>query len=265
MGIGIGGAHHETGPGQEELDFPATGALRMADQLIIARQVVRSVAQRRGLRATFMPKPFTDAPGSGMHVFQELARYPEGGDTLRDGDDISAIARAWIGGQLAHAPGMCLVTNPSVNSYKRLNAGHRAPRHATWARVSQASLIRVPSWAPEEAAAIELRSPDAMANPYLAFAVALACGLDGIAHGEEPSDPLDESFVVYDDGELQRLGIPRLPGTMGEALAPFTQDPVVRECLGDYVFDQLFTVKKAEWEDYRRHVSPWELARYGDA
>ncbi|MGH2562648.1 MAG: glutamine synthetase family protein [Thermomicrobiales bacterium] len=266
MGIGVGGAHHETGPGQEELDLPATDALRMADQLIIVRQVVRSVAQRHGLRATFMPKPFTDAPGSGMHVFQELARDADGGDALRGGDDdISTVARGLIGGQLAHAPGMCLVTNPSVNSYKRLNAGHRAPRHATWARVSQASLIRVPSWAPGEEAAIELRSPDAMANPYLAFAVALACGLDGIKHNEEPSDPLDESFVVYDDGELQRLGIPRLPGTMGEALAPFTQDPVIQSSLGDYVFDQLLTVKKAEWEDYRRHVSPWELARYGDA
>lgn len=266
MGIGVGGAHHETGPGQEELDLPATGALRMADQLIIVRQVVRSEAQRHGLRATFMPKPFTDAPGSGMHVFQELARYPEGDDALRGGDDdISTTARGLIGGQLTHATGMCLVTNPTVNSYKRLNAGHRAPRHATWARVSQASLIRVPAWAPEEEAAIELRSPDAMANPYLAFAVALACGLDGIAHREEPTDPLDESFVVYDDGELQRLGIPRLPGTLGEALAPFTQDPIVQATLGDYVFDQLLTVKKAEWEDYRRHVSPWELVRYGDA
>jgi glutamine synthetase len=266
MGIGVGGAHHETGPGQQELDLFATGALRMADQLIVVRQVVRSVAQRHGLRATFMPKPFTDAPGSGTHVFQQLARYPGGEDALREGDEaLSPTARGLIGGQLAHAPGMCLVTNPSVNSYKRLNAGHRAPRHATWARVSQASLIRVPSWAPDEETAIELRSPDAMANPYLAFAVALTCGLDCIKHGEEPADPLDESFVVYDDAELRRLGIPRLPATLGEALAPYSQDDVVRSALGDYVFDQLLTVKRAEWEDYRGHVSPWELARYGDA
>jgi glutamine synthetase len=266
MGLGIGGAHHETGPGQEELDFPATDALRMADQLIIARQVIRSVAQRRGMRATLMPKPFTEAPGSGMHVFQQLRRRADKSDALRiDHDQLSPVARHMIGGQLAHAPGMCLVTSPTVNSYKRLNAGHRAPRHATWARVSQASLIRVPSWAPDEETALELRSPDPMANPYLAFSVALACALDGIKHAEEPPEPLDESFVVYDDGELQRLGIPRLPGTLGEALAPFAQDGVVQATLGDYVFDQLLTVKRAEWEDYRRHVSPWELARYGDA
>jgi glutamine synthetase len=126
-------------------------------------------------------------------------------------------------------------------------------------------LIRVPAWAANEETALELRSPDSMANPYLTFAVALACALDGIKHGEEPADPLDESFVAYDDTELERLGITRLPSTLGEALAAFAQDTVIRDALGDYVFDQLLTVKRAEWQDYRRHVSPWELARYGDA
>jgi glutamine synthetase len=266
MGIGVGGAHHETGPGQEELDLLPTGALRMADQLITARQVVRSVAQRRGLRATFMPKPMSDAPGSGMHIFQQFSRYPDGGDALRiNRDELSIIGRQVIGGLLAHAPGMCLVVCPTVNSYKRLNAGHRAPRHATWAHVSQASLIRVPSLAEEEDTALELRSPDPMANPYLSFAVALASALDGIRHVEEPPDALDESFVSYDDEELQRLGIPRLPGTLGEAIHAFTEDSTIHATVGDYVVDQLLTVKRAEWEDYRRHVSPWELARYGDA
>jgi glutamine synthetase len=266
LGIGVGGAHHETGPGQEEIDLLATGALQMADHLITVRQIIRSVAHRRGLRATFMPKPFADAPGSGVHLHQHLLRHHDGGDALRDERDaLSPAAYRVIAGQLAHATGMCAVTNPTVNSYKRLNAGHRAPRHATWAHLSEASLIRVPSWAEGEAAAIELRSPDSMANPYLAFAVALSTALDGIRNGDEPPEPLDEGFSSYDDAGLQRIGVPRLPGTLGEALNALTQDLVVQETLGDYIYDQLLTVKRAEWEDYRAHIGPWELRRYGDA
>lgn len=265
MGVTIGGAHHETGPGQEELDLVATGALRMADQVMTVRQVVRSVAQRRGRRASFMPKPLSETPGSGMHVHQQFQRRSDGRDALRDEwDDLSPAARQMIAGQLAHAPGMCAVVCPSVNSYKRLAAGHRAPRHATWARVSQASLIRLPAWTPEEDASLELRSPDATANPYLALAVALACALDGIRQGEEPPGPLDETLIAYDDAELERLGVPPLPATLGEALAAFAEDDVVRDTLGDYIAAQLLAVKRAEWEDYRRYVSPWEHARYGD-
>jgi glutamine synthetase len=265
MGVGVGGAHHETGPGQEELDLLETDALQMADQLITVRQVIRSVAQRRGLRATFMPKPMVDAPGSGMHVFQQLSHL-DGSDALRDErDELSQIAYWMIGGQLTHATGMCLLACPSVNSYKRLNAGHRAPRHANWARVSLASLIRVPSWAAGENAEIELRSPDALANPYLAFAVALACGLDGINNRIDPPDPLDESFMSYDDTELERRGVSRLPGTLGEALNTFAEDSVVQETVGAYIADQLLTVKRDEWEAYRAHVSPWEFSRYVDA
>jgi glutamine synthetase len=131
--------------------------------------------------------------------------------------------------------------------------------------VSQASLIRVPSLAPGEAGTIELRCPDALANPYLTFAVALTCALDGVQHRIEPPEPLDESFVVYDDAELQRRGVTRLPSTLGEALGAFAEDPVVRNCLGDYIADQLLTVKRAEWEAYRSSVSPWEIERYADA
>jgi glutamine synthetase len=272
VGVGVGGAHHETGPGQEELDLLPTGGIRMADQVMTTRQVIRSVAQRRGLRATFMPKPLSDAPGSGMHLFQRLARYPMGGDLLRpsdeapgEGDGLSPTARRFIAGQLGHAAGMCAVVAPTVNSYKRLAAGHRAPRHARWARVGEASLLRVPAVGTDEPAALELRSPDPMANPYLALAVAVACALDGVRRAEDPPDPLDESLVAYDDAELERLGVPRLPLTLGDALAAMVEDDVVRGALGDYIFDQLLDVKRAEWDDYRRHVSPWEHARYGDA
>jgi glutamine synthetase len=265
MGIGVGGAHHETGPGQEELDLPETDALRMADQLITVRQVIRSAAQRRGLRATFMPKPMLDAPGSGMHIFQQLS-YLDGGDALRDErDELSQTSYWMLGGQLAHARGMCLVTNPSVNSYKRLNAGHRAPRHVTWARASQRSLIRVPMWASGEHAEIELRNPDAMANPYLAFAVGLACAVDGIRNRIDPPAPLDESFMSYDDVDLERRNISRLPSTLGEALSAFAEDSIVQQAIGAYISDQLMTVKGEEWEAYRSHVSPWEYSRYVDA
>ena len=267
MNIGVGGAHHETGPGQQELDLLHAGGIRLADQIVTTRQVIRSVAQRRGLRATFMAKPFPNAPGSGMHLFQRLMSLTGEHDLLSDpesGDGISATARHFIGGQLSHARGMSAVLCTTVNSYKRLADGHRAPRHATWARVSQASLIRVPSFTPGSFADLELRSPDAMTNPYLAMSVALGSALDGIRHGEEPSAPLDENLVAYDDDELNRLGVPKLPTSLGEALDAMAADDVVRDSLGGYIFDQVLTVKRAEWIDYRRHVSPWEHLRYGD-
>lgn len=266
MGVGVGGAHHETGPGQEEIDLRPTSALRMADQVLTVRQTIRSVAQRRGMRASFMPKPLSDAPGSGTHLFQRLSRISDGNDALHgEGDDLSAIGHQVIAGQLAHARAMCAVVCPSVNSYKRLAAGHRAPRHATWARLSQASLIRVPAPLPtaDTALELELRSPDNMANPYLALAVALACALEGVRQADQPPAPLDENLVRYDDEELLRLGVPRLPETLGEALGTLADDDVVRAALGDYVADQFLTVKRGEWDAYRRHVSPWEREHYG--
>jgi glutamine synthetase len=267
MNIGVGGAHHETGPGQQELDLLHTGGIRLADQIISTRQVIRSVAQRRGLRATFMAKPFPDAPGSGMHLFQRLLSYPNGDDLLTDrtsGDGLSGLGRQMIGGQLTHSRGMSAILCTTVNSYKRLADGHRAPRHATWARVSQASLIRVPAATPGTQADLELRSPDAMTNPYLAMTVALGAAMDGIRNSDEPGMPLDENIVAYDDAELNRLGVTPLPTTLGEALDAMAADDVIRDALGSYIFEQLLTVKRAEWGDYRRHVSPWEHLRYGD-
>jgi glutamine synthetase len=265
-GVGLGGAHHETGPGQEEIDLRPTSALHMADQLITIRQTIRTAARQLGLRATFMPKPFTDAPGSGVHVFQQFRHVGSGADLLRDEfDGLSPAALQIIGGQIGHAAAMCAVLCPTVNSYKRLNAGHRAPRYANWAHVSQTSMIRVPSAPAGGASSIELRCQDALANPYLALAVALSAALDGIARGMEPPDPLDESFSSYDDAGLERIGVQRLPGTLGEALEGFAQDQVVQDALGSYIADQLLTVKRAEWEEYRTVVGPWEHRRYGDA
>jgi glutamine synthetase len=267
MGVQVGGAHHETGPGQEELDLLTSDPLHMADTVLTVREVIRAVAQRHGLRANFMPKPLADAPGSGMHIFQRLHHVSDGSDALRgDGETISLQARHAIAGQLAHARGMSAIVCPTVNSYKRLAAGHRAPRHATWARLSQASLVRVPSWGPsiESTVELELRSPDNMANPYLALAVSLASAMDGIRRGEEPPLASDENLVRHDDAELIRLGVQSLPQTLGDALAALAEDDVIREALGDYVCDQFLLVKRAEWSDYRRYVSPWERERYGD-
>lgn len=267
MGVNVGGAHHETGPGQEELDLLTADPLRMADTLLTVREVIRAVAERHGLRANFMPKPLADAPGSGMHVFQRLHRTVDGADALRgEGETISTLARHAIAGQLAHARGMTAIVCPTVNSYKRLAAGHRAPRHATWARLSQTSLIRVPAWGPstESTVELELRSPDNMANPYLALAVALASAMDGIARGEEPPLASDENLVRPDDAELARLGVEPLPQTLGDALNALAEDDMMREALGDYVCDQFLVVKRAEWTEYRRYVSPWERERYGD-
>jgi glutamine synthetase len=267
IGIDVGAAHHETGPGQQELDIQPTGGIRIADQLITIRQTIRAVAQRHGLRATFMAKPFSEAPGSGMHLFQRLLNLSDGRDLLHEpsaGNNLSDAARHFIGGQLAHARGMSAIVNTTINSYKRLADGHRAPRHATWAHVSQGSLIRVPADITDSETEIELRSPDAMSNPYLAIAVALGAALDGIRNAEEPISPLDENLVKVDDDELYRLGIPRLPATLGEAVEACVTDDVVRNTLGDYIHDQLISVKQAEWVDYRRQVSPWEIAHYGD-
>jgi glutamine synthetase len=267
MGIQVGGAHHETGPGQEELDLLPAHALRMADTLLTVRQVIRAVAGKHGLRASFMPKPLADAPGSGMHVFQQLRAVNDGSDALRGSDEtLSREARHAIAGQLDHARGMSAIVCPTVNSYKRLSAGHRAPRHATWARLSQASLLRVPALgtSSDSPVELELRSFDNMANPYLALSVALASAMDGIRRGEEPSLALDENLVRYDDGELLRRGVPSLPQTLGDALAAMAEDDLIRVALGDYVCDQFLLVKRAEWNDYRRYVSPWEQDRYGD-
>ncbi|MFN8592405.1 MAG: glutamine synthetase family protein [Thermomicrobiales bacterium] len=266
MGVRVGGAHHETGPGQEELDLRTGGALEMADTVLTVREVIRAVAERHGLRANFMPKPLADAPGSGMHIFQRLHRIVDGADALRgEGESISLQARHAIAGQLHHARGMSAIVCPTVNSYKRLAAGHRAPRHATWARLSQASLIRVPASGQSTGSTVELelRSPDNMANPYLALSVALASAIDGIRRQEEPPLALDENLVRYDEAELMRLGVPALPQTLGDALNALAEDDLIRTSLGDYVCDQFMLVKRAEWADYRRYVSPWERERYG--
>lgn len=266
LGLGVHGAHHETGPGQQELDLRHLGGIRIADQLTSTRQLIRVIARQHGMNVTFMAKPFDDAPGSGMHLFQRMLNLEDGSDLLRDGDaqEINKMAGHMIAGQIAHAPAMSAVLNTTVNSYKRLSDGHRAPAWATWARVSEASLLRIPTIPGGNATEIELRSPDALANPYLAVAVALGAAVSGIEQKLDPPEPFDENLVHYHPEEYARLGVERLPQTLGEAIETLAQDETMRNILGHYIVDQLVAVKRTEWEEFRRHVSPWEHTRYGE-
>lgn len=266
LGLGVHGAHHETGPGQQELDLRHLGGIRIADQLTSTRQLIRIIARQHGMNVTFMAKPFDDAPGSGMHLFQRMLNLEDGTDLLRDKDakDINKMAGHMIAGQIAHAAAMSAVLNTTVNSYKRLSDGHRAPAWATWARVSEASLLRIPGNPGGTAMEVELRSPDAMANPYLAVAVALGAAVSGIEQELDPPEPFDENLVHYHEEEYARLGVERLPQTLGAAIDLLAQDETMRDILGHYIVDQLVAVKRGEWDEYRRHVSPWEHAKYGE-
>lgn len=266
LGLGVHGAHHETGPGQQELDLRHLGGIRIADQLTSTRQLIRTVARQHGMNVTFMAKPFDDAPGSGMHLFQRMLGMDDGRDLLRDKDanEINTLAGHMIAGQIAHASAMSAVLNTTVNSYKRLADGHRAPAWATWARVSEASMLRIPNSPRATATEIELRTPDAMANPYLAVAVALGTAVSGIEQKLDPPEPFDENLVHYHPEEYARLGVERLPQTLGAAIDVFAQDETMREILGHYIVDQLVNVKRGEWNEFRRHVSPWERAKYGE-
>lgn len=266
LGLGVHGAHHETGPGQQEIDLRHLGGIRIADQLNSTRQLIRVIAEQHGMKVTFMAKPFDDAPGSGMHLFQRLLKLDDGTDLLRgeNGTDVSEIAGHMIAGQIRHASAMSAILNTTVNSYKRLADGHRAPAWATWARVSESSLLRVPSTPEGTLTDIELRSPDPMANPYLAIAVALGAAVDGIEQKLDPPGAFDENLVHYNEEEYARFGVEQLPQTLGEAITNLTHDDTMREILGHFIVDQLLTVKRAEWDAYRRHVSPWEHTQYGE-
>src|SRR5579862_159168 len=224
MGVAIESSHHEVAAGQHEVDFAAGDALAVADGVVTARYAIKAIAQRHGLMATFLPKPFYGVNGSGMHVHQRLLRVGDGANTFADPTDaeygLSLVGRHFLAGQLAHAAGMCAIIAPLVNSYKRLVPGYEAPVMISWGRVNREALLRAPRVAPgaHEGVRIELRSPDPSCNPYLAFAVMLRAGLDGIAQGMTPPAPVEEAFHTLDEQARLRRGIAVLPTTLGEAL-----------------------------------------------
>jgi len=265
MGIGVEYSHHEVAPSQHEIDMRYTDALTMADNVMTYRLVVKEVALRHGVYATFMPKPVFGINGSGMHVHQSLFKGER--NAFFDKDDeyhLSKIARSYIAGLLAHAPEITAVTNQWVNSYKRLVPGYEAPVYLSWARRNRSDLIRVPEYRPgrEKATRLEYRSPDPACNPYLAFSVMLAAGLEGIEKELEPPAPVEENVYEMSVEERQKRGIDTLPASLLEAIQLTENSEVVKKALGEHVFEAFIQNKKIEWENYRAQVTEYELKKY---
>jgi glutamine synthetase len=267
MGIDVEASHHEVAIGQHEIDFEYGDALATADRAITFKYVLKAIAQRHGLHATFMPKPLEGVNGSGMHVHQSFTDLESKSNLCVDTSDaygLSELAKQFIAGQLYHARGMAAVIAPLVNSYRRLVPGFEAPVYVSWARTNRSALIRVPAIRGGHTAAtrMELRCPDPSCNPYLAFAAMLACGLDGVDRNLPLPEPVEENLYHFTDDDLQRRNIPTLPATLGEAVDEMQTDEVVREALGDHTFEQLVEAQKLDWGGFRRNVSQWERDRY---
>jgi glutamine synthetase len=262
MGFEIEAAHHEVAAGQHEIDFRYDAALATADNISTFRFVVKNVAMQNGLHATFMPKPIFGINGSGMHTHQSL--FAKDLNVFWDEKgrwQLSDVCLGYIGGLLRHARGMCAITNPLVNSYKRLVPGYEAPTNIAWSEKNRSPLVRVP--APRgPATRVELRMPDPACNPYLALAVMLAAGLDGIEHGIDPGPPINKNIFKMSHRERRHLRIDELPANLSEALDAMEKDPLVRETLGDHIFKHFLEAKREEWGDYIRQVSAWEHERY---
>ncbi len=269
LGIPIEYSHHENGPSQHEIDLRYTDALSMADAVMTYKLVVKEIAIEHGVHASFMPKPLANAPGSGMHIHQSLFDF-DGNNLFYDENDplgysLSETAKHYIAGILKYAPEFCLITNQYVNSYKRLAADGEAPSRISWARTNRSTLIRVPGYRPHraEACRIELRSPDPSANPYLAFAVILAAGLAGIDEKLDLVAPVEDKNLFTQGGTLGWGGSRSvLPLSLGDAVDRFESSELMRETLGNHIHSYLVEAKRAEWVEYIRHVSPWELDRY---
>jgi glutamine synthetase len=265
MGIGVEYAHHEVAPSQHEIDMRYTDALTMADNVMTYRLVVKEVALRNGVYATFMPKPVFGENGSGMHVHQSLFRGERNAFfDAKDPYHLSAEAKHFIAGLLKHAPEITAVCNQWVNSYKRLVPGYEAPVYLSWARRNRSDLIRVPEYRPgrEKATRIELRSADPACNPYLAFSVMLAAGLEGIEKKYTVPEPIEENVYEMSNEERNRRGISTLPASLLEALQLVEKSELVRKALGDHVFDAFVENKKIEWDIYRTQVTEFEKNRY---
>jgi glutamine synthetase len=253
--------------GQHEIDFEYDHAVKTADNAVTFKYTLKAVAQKHGLHATFMPKPIFGQNGSGMHTHQSFFDRETGKNAFADPSDeygLSDIAKHFIAGQLAHARSMSVVLAPLVNSYKRLVPGYEAPVYISWARVNRSALIRVPKSSPgkPQTTRIELRCPDPSCNPYLAFAVMLKCGLDGIKKRMPIPQPVEENLYHFDEYMLEKHQLRVLPGSLGEAIEELKNDEVVQEALGAHLYERFVEAKTIEWNEYRLQVSPWEMERY---
>ena len=263
MGFEIEASHHEVAPAQHEIDFKYADALNAADNIITFKQTVKKIAYANGLHATFMPKPIYGIAGSGMHINMSL--FHDGENVFYDEKDrygLSETAYHFIAGVMAHAPSMVAVTNPLVNSYKRLVPGHEAPIYICWSAKNRSPLIRIPD-ARGKGTRIELRNPDPAANPYLAFACMLAAGLAGIEEElplQDPTEGLDLFELSRQD--LRKQGVRTLPESLGEAVELFAESELMKKTLGEHIHGYLVETKRAEWNEYQGTVSEWERNRY---
>ncbi|HSJ14487.1 MAG TPA: type I glutamate--ammonia ligase [Longimicrobiales bacterium] len=262
MGFEVEAAHHEVAPGQHEIDFRYADALRTADDLATFKFVVRNMALQHGLHATFMPKPIFGQNGSGMHTHQSLFRNGENAffDATAP-EQMSKVMRWYVAGLLRHARAFCAVTNPLVNSYKRLVPGYEAPVNVAWSHHNRSPMVRVPARR-EGGTRLELRMPDPAANPYLALAVQLAAGLDGVRRRTEPPEPIDKNIWALSVRDRRRYKIQELPRDLGESITLFKRSTFLREALGDHVFQQFVNAKEQEWQDYIAQVHDWEIESY---
>lgn len=262
MGLIIKASHHESAPAQHEIDLRYDEALAVADNIMTFKLAVRTIAKRHGLHATFMPKPRFGVNGSGMHINMSLHR--DGSNLFEDSSDAQGLSKEayyFIGGIMRHIKGMAAVTNQLVNSYKRLVPGYDAPVYIAWSTTNRSPLIRIPA---ERGGStrIELRSPDSAANPYLMLAVCLKAGLDGIVNQIEPPESVDCNIYTMTEAERRRLGIENLPGTLIEAVEELKKDAFILDVLGKHVAEKYIAAKEQEWQQYRAHVSEWEIQQY---
>lgn len=267
LGLEVEMSHHEVAPGQHEIDFKYGNALKTADRAVTFKHAVKSIANKHGLYATFMPKPLFGVNGSGMHVHQSLFEIKTKKNAFFDASDkykLSKVAKSFVAGQLLHVKGFCAVTAPTVNSYKRLVPGYEAPVYISWAKVNRSALIRIPSYSPgrEQSTRAEIRCPDPSCNPYLAFAVMLKAGLDGIKRNLKPPEPVEEDIYGFDETMLKEMKVDTLPASLGEAIEELKKDKVIQEALGPHTYPLYIKAKKAEWDQYRIQVNPWEIEKY---
>jgi len=263
MDFEVEASHHEVARGQHEIDFKYDDALSTADNIATFRSVVRATAELHDIHATFMPKPIAGINGSGMHT--HLSLFENGENAFHDDDDefnLSEEAYQFLGGILEHAPAITAICNPNVNSYKRLVPGYEAPIYVAWSDVNRSALVRKPAARVPAASRIELRSPDPSCNPYLALAVMLHAGLDGIEKGLEADDPVRENIYEFDEQDREERGIETLPSTLGQAVEALEDDEVVMDALGPHISEKYVQAKREEYTEFLASVSEWEVDRY---
>jgi glutamine synthetase len=265
LGITVEYSHHEVAPSQHEIDLRYADALTMADNVMTYRLVVKEIARQHGVYATFMPKPIFGINGSGMHVHQSLFKgdknaFFDKGEKYH----LSATGRAYTAGILKHAPEITAITSQWVNSYKRLVPGYEAPVYICWAQMNRSALVRIPMYKPgkEKATRIEYRSPDPSCNPYLAFSVMLAAGLEGVEKKYKLAEPANDNIYHMSEEEKAKAGIKSLPEDLLEAIRIAEKSKLIKECMGDKVFEYFIRNKKMEWNEYKAQVSQYEIDKY---